>query len=284
MKLTVAIATRNRSELLAETLRHFVANSVLSETRILVLYDEDDEDTHWISRRTEWNGKVIFSKNVRAPSLGEKYNLAMEVAPADVYQVAVDYAPVLTKGYDELVLMAADAFPDGICCVYGPPANASFPTIQAPTHKLCELMGGIFPPLFPFWFVDHWLDDIMEMTQRISPLWLRIDCHSRATGQTIGLRDVSFWADVFDRLKLQRRAIAHRVIDHLEEPDWRKVILKRNFLRVETYSEFINNQVRANEADIELTRGGNAPTDLWYQKVKERAEKTLALLSQKDAA
>lgn len=273
MKLVVALATRSRPEVLVQALRSLVECSTEPETEIIVLADNDDPKTVEAVQRAKLD-KVSVSFEQREDSLGAKYNRVLGIAKADVYQVAVDYALMQTKGYDKRVLEAASLFPDGIGCVYGPPANASFPTVQAPTAKLVELMGGIYPEWFPFWFVDHWLDDVCKVVQRIATVDLQIDCNKLRSASTTELRDVGFWATLFDVLRGERRAQVERIISALDEPEWRKKLLRNNHHRVEVRSLWINSGVKQQAVEIEKSRGAGEP-DARYRRIKAAGERKL---------
>jgi hypothetical protein len=137
-------------------------------------------------------------------------------------------------------------FPDGIGCVYTNMANASFARSQAPTRKLVEKLGYMYPPYFPYWFVDHWLDDIVKLIDRISFADVDVDS-GPAKLPTQEMRDVQFWATFFDSQRLVRRRHARAIIDDPEflDPEWRKEILRRNHTLVEFKSQCINDMVRA---------------------------------------
>ena len=275
--LTVALATRGRPEIMVDTVKHMVHFSELAETTILVLMDEDDPASFEALKKANVGSKVMYSVQPREDTLGGKYNRALNDCPADLYQVAVDYAPILTPGYDKVLLEAAAGFPDGIGCVYGPPANASFPTTQAVTAKWVEASNGtIYPGFFPFWFVDHWLDDVAKMTGRINTVDIMVDCHSRRGPKTLELRDVDFWASFFDAGRLVRRRQADKIIDTLDEPEWRKRMLKTNYHRVEARSLWINHQVRENKAGIEAGRQAEPP-DERYARVFNFASKVVPI-------
>src|SRR5262245_65609119 len=115
----------------------------------------------------------------RAFSLGEKYNRILTLAPADVHLVMVDYAPHITEGFDEEILKAASIYSDGYAVIYNWWANLSFPGINAVTAKLAERMGGIYPTLYPYWWIDHHLDDIAQMIGRITFAEVAIDVSNR---------------------------------------------------------------------------------------------------------
>jgi len=162
-----------------------------------------------------------------------------------VYLCAGDDDPYITPGYDRKIIEAAALFPDGIGAVYGHLANASFPGAMALTRGLVDKLGHMFPPLFPYWFVDHWVDDIARMIGRVSFADIRTD-QSRA-GRTQEMREPGWWATFFDAGHLMRRQIAQAIIqsEDFAEPQWRKEILLRHYPLIEYRSKWINDNVRA---------------------------------------
>lgn len=270
MTLTVVIATRGRPEILNATLQHFVANCELDSTKILVCVDSDDDATISHLAAMPQHPRMIYSVKTREDTRGKKYDRALIEAPADLYLVAVDHSPVLTKGYDRILLETAAGFPDGIGCVCTLPANASFPYLQAVTAKFAGLMGYIQPPQFPFWFIDHWLDDVARMTGRYAMADVVVDSSARP-GKTTGLRDLVFWASYFDMLAVERREQANRIIDASDDPAWRKKMLKANFPMIEYRSVWINDLVRGEALNMQAQRGDEEPRSEGYLRALKAA-------------
>ncbi len=265
MSLSIILATRGRPQLLLPTVRRTLTNIKRPDTKLVIAVDADDKPTLAAHARGELEGTIV-SVLPREDSLGEKYNNRMAVAPADVYLVMVDYAEHITPGFDQKLLDAASVFPDRIGVIYNHLANRSFPEINAVTHRMAELMGGIYPPHFSFWFVDHWLDDIARLTDRIAFCDVRIDA-SRRPG-TMERREPYWWATFFDALWPERATIATRIIDVLEEPAWRKRLLKERFPLSQQRSQRINNVVRGmdwNSIDPDVD------IDARYTRIKARA-------------
>jgi hypothetical protein len=199
----------------------------------------------------------------------------MEI-PADVYLVAADDDPYITPGYDSRLLDAAARFPDGIGMVYGHMANASFSGVVAPTRKLVDKLGGIFPTHFPYWFADHWTDDIARIIDRISFADVRTD-QSRA-GKTQEMREPGWWATWFDAACLIRRRAAHDIIksDDFQEPQWRKDLLLAHHPLIEFRSRFISDNVRLQARQLE-NWSAIQHIDARYRRIKDAA---IAMLPQ----
>src|SRR5712675_1972931 len=107
MKLTCVLATRNRPQMLIDTLKETLRNTVLEDTRILVAADADDHGTLAALHAFANEPRIVASVRDREDDLGSKFNRALEEAPADVYSHMVDYAPFTTPGFDRNLIEIA---------------------------------------------------------------------------------------------------------------------------------------------------------------------------------
>lgn len=269
MKLVISLATRGRPALLEHTLTQTLALMRHPQTQLVVVADADDAPTVAFLENYK-HDRLIASVEPREDTIGAKWNRVLAI-PADVYLIMVDYAPHCTPGFDQKVLDAAALFPDGIGVVYSYLANASFPTLNAVTRRLAELTGFIYPEYFPYWFVDHWLDDIGRLIDRIAFADVRVDCHSRRPG-TQELREPAFWATLYDAMFMLRRRSAHAIINlpEFQEAPWRKEMLLRHHPLIEYRSQWINSQVRNMAPGLERSIGAGPP-DERYTRLKARA-------------
>jgi hypothetical protein len=264
-KLTIILATRSRPHLLVPTVRTTLKNVRNPETKLVVMADEDDEDTIITRKQLERMGAQMLVTS-RAMSLGEKFNSGM-VVDGDVYMVMVDYAPHVTEGFDQKILDAASIYPDGYAVVYNWWANLSFPGLNAVTRKLAARMGGIYPALYPYWFVDHHLDDVARMIGRIVFADVHIDVKARhETADKIWTkdkRDTWFWALLFDALAKERQDLAGSIIESrdFDETPARKRALLNNFPWIAHHSALVNSHARQDP-------GASIPGDDWYDAVK----------------
>ena len=215
----------------------------------------------------------MVSVKKREDSRGEKYDRALTEAPADVYLPAVDCAPFVSEGFDVAILEKARLFPDGIGCVYTPMVNASFPGLQAPTAKLVEKLGHIYNHEYPFWFIDHELDDISRMIGRFVFANVKFEPRPYRPGTTIRLRDLEFWTAYYDLMSIERRAKAREIImgKDFQSPQWLKEVLANSYQVVEARSRNINAGVRNNAKAIEAQRGDPNPPDEGYLRAKAKA-------------
>ncbi|MGE5165139.1 MAG: hypothetical protein ACM3IH_14095 [Sphingobacteriales bacterium] len=279
-KLTVSLATRNRPKLLIETLYETLPNIELGTTKVVVGIDEDDKDTiRAINESGLTKGRqVIASIRPREDNRGEKYDRALTEAPADVYLVQGDYTPIVTKGFDKIILEKAALFPDGIGCIHTNYFHRSVfpPGLQAVTQGWVNKVGYIYSHEYPFWFIDHELHDLARLVGRYFPADVDIDT-SRKPADTMRLRDVAFWASYYDMMALDRRAKARAMIqsEDFKTPEWLKQGLLDDYHVIETEAWRINESVRHSAADLEARRGDKGPPDEGYLRAKAKAEAKL---------
>lgn len=274
MKLLISLATRNRPQQLLATVRRSMALWTDPNTEMVIQADADDYATLGALTENNLGPRVRVNVQKREDTIAAKWNRAMS-EPADVYAIGGDDDPIVTQGYDSKILEAAKIFPDGIGMVYGHMSNASFSSIMCPTRKWVELLGYILPEYFPYWFCDHWIDDIGQMTQRIIPADIRSD--QKKVGQTQELREPTFWANWFDAAHLLRRKEADKIIGVLDEPTWRQDLLLTQYRRVEYRSKWINDSVRQQSRGLEAAMGKSL-NDERYQRVKQKALDMLTVM------
>lgn len=284
MNVTVIIQTRGRPEILKQSLERTLPNVALPTTTLLVEVDDDDQPTLDILDQLPTDKRIKISVKPREDTRGPKYDRALIEAPADIYLCSAEKVVINRDAFDAALVEAALEFPDGIGCVCTPMVNASFPGLQAPTAKLVELMGYIYPPHFPFWFIDHWLDDVCRMIDRYIMVDIKSDHFSLQVPNTIGLKHLDFWSRYFDSLAGERRDLANKIIDALDDPTWRKVQLRRNFPMVEYRSVWVNEHVRANAAAIEQQRGDGAADERYLRILKTAVDHLMSLQDMKKAA
>lgn len=271
MKLTINLITRGRPERLLDTLERTVPNISLSETTFMVSMDEDDAETLAVIKRFPKRVKPCVLE--REDSIGEKWNRAL-LEKADVYMPCGDYTPIVTYGFDQKILETASLFPDGIGVVYSHMANGSFPGIWSVTHKFTEKLGYMCPPYFPYWFVDHWIDDVAKLIDRIAFTDIQIDVGKKPKTQE--LRDLAFWATLFDCGRLIRRGQARKIIESedFQEPAWRKLLLLTHYPLTEYKSQLINDVCRNSSEAFEKAMG-TLPGGPRYDRLKAKAIKLM---------
>lgn len=267
MKLSIVLATRRRPGLLFRVVEETLKHITHPETKLLICADDDDDGTRSMQDKIK-DPRVIWSFKPREDTVGEKYNRVLTEAPADVYMVMVDYAPCVSGGFDQKILDAARVYPDGYAVILNWLANPSFSQLNAVTHKLAVKMGGIYPEYFPYWFVDHWLEDVAKQIGRQVFVDVVMDCRNKQP--TMEYREPALWADLFDMLTLERRELARSIIDVLDETPARKAALIRNEPLTRDWSSKINEEVR------KMPEGSVDPNDERYMRVRKRAQEIIA--------
>lgn len=191
---------------------------------------------------------VILDVAPRPDSVGAKWNRMLSFE-ASVYLAMVDYRAQSTAGFDLEMLEAASVFEDGIGFIYQHMANLSFPVFQGMTKRMADLMGGFYTEHFPYWFVDHWIDDIAKMTGRFIYVPGLTETTERPSG-TQEMREPALWATLYDVLYTEREEIARRILEASNEPAWRKDMLRRNWQLVHQRSMTLNEIVRSYQATL----------------------------------
>lgn len=270
MKLTINLITRGRPQLLLETVKRTIPNISRDDTVYMISIDNDDEATLAVVDEIKaLDTRILISVKPREDAIGDKWSRALEV-PADVYGMQGDYRPVSTSAFDQKILDAASVFPDGIGAVYTAMDNTSFPSTICVTHGLVQKLGYYMMGIYPYWFVDHHLKDILEIIDRIAYADVHFD-YVAGKPPTTEQREVPFWATFFDCQRIKRRKEAHAIIDSpdFQEAPWRKELLKRHHPVIEYRSQSINDTVRA------IFANDAAPADpggARYQRVKLQAQ------------
>lgn len=285
MTLTMVIATRGRPHLLRETVARTLPNMSRSDSTLMVCVDDDDVQTVRMLGVMPRDDRLILSVKPREDSRGEKYDRALKEAPADVYLPAVDYAPIITEGFDQMLLDAASIWPDRIGVVYTPMVDEIIPGLQAMTAKFVQKVGRIYNDEYPFWFIDHEVCDLACMIGRVTFADIEVDV-SKRPGKTTRMRDLDFWTVYYDAMTLERRVKARAIIDdpEFEGPDWLKDQLRAWFPLTEMRSYRRNHEVRQNAVLYEGARGSQDAPDAGYIRAKTKAEAKLNALCERLSA
>jgi hypothetical protein len=290
MRLAINLVTRGRPYLLARTIEHTVANIAEPSTCFMISVDDDDGPTIDVLKSrfaaitdvfdgANVRGHIQVSIRPREDSLGEKYNritTGWDRREADVYCNLSDHGFFATPGFDRKILDTAALFPDGIGIVVNHLCNASFSNEYAVTKKLVDKLGFYAPPLFPYWFWDHWLDDIGKMIGRTILAEVKVDYHPSGKPMTQGIREPAWWGTFFDAAYMARRKVAHAIVDgeDFQEPAWRKAATKANAPLIEYRSKWINDHLRQNNRELIMRSNAGAP-DERYLRLKEKALRLL---------
>lgn len=272
-KLVISLVSRGRPDLLIPTIKTTLANIRHPNTVYQVNLDDDDEASIEACDRIQG---IVVSIKPREDTIAEKYNRALET-PADCYLTQADHTVMCTPGFDGRILEAAALFPDGIGAVHNYMANLSFSYSEAITARMIEFTGGqIYEEYFPYWFIDHWTDDVAKLIGRVAFADFVSDNSRRIA--TRELREPGWWGTWFDAAFMLRRNQAHDIINSVEfyEPDWRKRILLKHHPLIEARSVGINEHLRQQGQLLARHSGNLSLADARYQRTRQRAADRLS--------
>jgi hypothetical protein len=263
-KLAISLASRGRPIQLVQTIQTSVKNWTNPNTCLVVMLDDDDEASIQAVEDAKFDGKnVKYDIRTREDTIAAKWNRILGV-DADVYSVAADDDPYITRGYDDSILQAATRFPDGVGMVYGHLANLSFTGSLSATRKWCEILGYLQPEHFPYWFCDHWTDDLARITGRMAFSDHRTD--QSCAGATQEMREPAWWATFYDACYQVRRREAMKLLERCNHQTWEKDLRMLNAPLHEQRSFGVNQHVRQMR-----TTSGLKLDDPRYMRVKAKA-------------
>ena len=282
MKLSLLIASRGRPVELLRTIAEIdrrVAKP--DDLTISVALDSDDGSN---PPAPETRSQLVWHIGDREDSLGAKYNRAARFALAQAYVLGADDNIFTTDGWDELIRQRMLEFPACFGFVYFGRLDGTLPTNMAIPHRLIERQGFMFPEFWPVWFHDTWTDEIAHMTGRI--LWAQIDVEEiGGRGKSRGVRDVAFWAALFDATRPFRAELATE-LSREHNPQWLQTQLaqRRDILNLYFASRMARLRDPATAHAFEQRMSFDAPDDERYRRIKAQAEAMMSARPKEEAA
>ncbi len=246
--------------------------------RILLGLDSDDVKGRTLDL-TSTGGIVTPIIADREDTLGAKLNRLNGHSDADARFYFADDVTMATAGWDTVLREQVDLFPDHLC-VYtlsvAEQPDSLFAHMPVLTREMTALLGGYAPDVFPFWWWDTWLDEIGELSGR--KLTIPVEIVSSLPGQdwrgkTMGLRDVAFWARVFDESRDSRIGAALQILDEIGHPGHKAMMIKR-MPWISAWLADRNANLRDPDEASYFERHCTEPggiEDARYQRVKARA-------------
>jgi hypothetical protein len=276
--VALVIATRGNSQTLLETITENLRGTVLDSTKVIVGLDEDDpglEEARAIVASFSDHANVKAAVGPRPGSIGGVYNRCAEQEPADIYIAGADDAIIRTPGWDERILKVTERMPEfiGVVGCGKMPVESMLPATCAVTRPLIDRMGYFLQPYTPFWWMDTWLFEISVMIGRMFPLELDLDFGDWKN--TRGMRDLTYWAQFFDDMRGQRRAIAEAIINDPEfktdDPIKQQLLQRMDLLCAKFLHS--NSCLRDPEYASRIMKkfAHDAPEDERYIRIKERS-------------
>jgi hypothetical protein len=184
---------------------------------VVIGVDDDDDETLELMAHYRPRVRVIWSRGPRELTLGRLWNrLGRADHDCDVLAMFCDDYVMDTPGWDEIYRRAATLMPAGYGTAWPfdaihPPNFCTAPVI---TRRMMDRMGFFVPPWFPFWFYDTWLEEMGAFVACRLPLSARIVAPD-GRGPTQNMRDLVFWASLFEATRPMRMNLALRLIEEM---------------------------------------------------------------------
>jgi hypothetical protein len=196
-EISVLIPSRGRAHKLARCLKALGRHE---NVEILIGTDDDDPSDY----ASVINGRGQHCPAPRPKTLGVCINDLAEKATGKLLFFLGDDYVIDAPDWPERVIRAAAKMPNQIGVLYPRcifhPGFANLPIIS---RRMYESLGYYMSPFFPFWFIDTWWEEIGILLRAK----IEIDLDARlpdGKGDTHGLIDISFWANVFDATRIMR--------------------------------------------------------------------------------
>lgn len=275
-RVCFSLPTRSRPQELIKTIDQNLACMSRQDSLLFVHADADDTATLELISKSypddKCDARLKVSVRPREDTVAAKWNRALCVE-AEIYVCLGDDDPLVTPGTDEKILEAMSVFPDGVGMVYGHLANLSFSSVICFSKKMTELLGYIQPEHFPYWFCDHWTDDIGRMVGRVAFADVATrQCVQPHQHGTMEFREPEWWATWFDANYMIRRAHANRIIQDIAQWDTPPVPNPWWAGCLAQYAPLIENRSRLlNKIGPKQMRSTLSTKDERYQRTKQKA-------------
>ena len=283
-RVALLLPTRGRPSSLRRLIDSIDATVARPDDVVVVIgVDDDDAATLALAARLRSSVAILGSVGPRETTLGRLWNrLAAADHGCDVLAMLTDDYVMATPGWDDLYRRAAAAMPMGYGTAWphDPMHGRDFCTAPVITRRMMERLGFFVPPWFPFWFHDVWLEEMGAYVGCALPLDVLIAA-PEGRGRTQNLRDLAFWAALFDATRPLRTSLAVRMIDemHTEHPDV-AASLKHDMAGVARFYARRNRKVagRVRSRLIEWLKGTRGDPGPRYRAARREAEALLASL------
>ena len=232
-QLCILLATRGRPEMLAQVFASLATNTVRKDKTSVWLYvDEDDQITRQAIEQGRFPDPGLhlhWHISRRTGNIGEAFDLliAAEGNASQMYMTAVDDARFDTPGWDEIIRTKFNEYPDGVLLAFAhDPMTADAATYVILGWGWLKVIGRAFPPYFPHWFPDSWVDQVGRMAGRHFKLPILL-YPIRGKGRTKLMRNLPFWTRFFQLTLDERKEAARKLIAvaHPHDDDGRAAAL-----------------------------------------------------------
>jgi hypothetical protein len=218
-RIALLLPSRRRPQSLRRAIESIGATAARPEDVVAVVgVDDDDDETLELAARFRPPVPVLWSRGPRELTLGRLWNrLAAADHGCDVLAMCCDDYTMETPGWDDNYRQAAAIMPSGYGTAWPTDAlvgDADFCTAPVITRRMMDRLGFFVPPWFPFWFHDTWLEEMGAFVACRLPLASRIVAPD-GRGTTQNMRDLAFWARLFDATREMRMRLAMDMIDEM---------------------------------------------------------------------
>ncbi|MEP7208865.1 MAG: hypothetical protein ABI920_18170 [Casimicrobiaceae bacterium] len=217
-RIALLVPTRERVAGLARLIQSIADTADKPDDVVLVVgVDDDDAPTREFAGRCRSRVEIFWSVGPRELTLGRLWNrLAAGPHDCDILAMFTDDYVMATRGWDQQYRRAASVMPFGFGTAWpiDPLHPPNFCTAPVITRRMMERMGFFVPPWFPYWFHDIWLEEVGAFVACRLPLPARMAAPD-GRGLTRGMRDLAFWAQLFDATRPLRLQLAHRLLDEM---------------------------------------------------------------------
>jgi hypothetical protein len=141
------------------------------------------------------------------------------------------------------------------------------------TQKFIDAQGFFCPPYFPAWFHETWALEIADGAGCHVKADVAVELLQETIGKSRGIRDVEFWATLFDAMRSKRREIILKLIENRLDKLWRFSKLTEWDAKWSNSNSVLRDPNRAKQ--IEQFYSFDAPDDLRYQRLRTAGEELL---------
>lgn len=214
-RVCIILPSRGRWESLKTALASIVAGEDAG-VEVIVGLDADDPTIGPLSEVEQFPG-VRASVHPRAPSVGALFNLLYAESTADYFIPFPDDYTITTVDWAKRLRDAVMFMPAGLGVAYlADQLYRGFSTFPVISRETIELNGFFMPPFFPFLFGDTWWNEVGNLCGVKQP----IDAHVQiglVEGNKHALRDMVFWATLFERTRPMREQTAVKILNRIYE-------------------------------------------------------------------
>lgn len=274
MTLALCIASRGRAGIVANTVAVSLAHAKHAATRVALGLDADDDAPAF-----DKMDRLVISRAARPDTLAAVHNRLHDAVKADIYIMAGDETPFITPSWDAKIENTLRVHRDGYAVAGQAHENGiAFWNWIAVTDRLVGRIGFYAAPWFPFWWHDTWLYEVGCMLGRLVLVDVSVQPNP---AKSRGVRDIKFWAELFECSRDMRRLMAESLIadPSFDEPAWRKAELLALMPSVCDMLRSRNVQF-TNEswaAQVAAEVSFDAPADARYLRARQAAEDFLAM-------